>query len=96
MSDTVVSSFVVASELGLHLRPAGLIVAALGRFDVKVEMSAGGEWVDASSILSLVSLVASQGTELTVRATGPDARAAVAALGEIIEARELPPASTTV
>ena len=84
------SCFIVASELGLHLRPAGLFVATVGRFDAQVEVSAGGEWVDGSSILSLVSLVASQGTRLCVRATGPEAADALAALGKIIEATEVP------
>ena len=95
MSDRATASFVVASELGLHLRPAGLIVAAAARFDSKIEVSGGDEWVDGSSILSLVSLVASQGTELQVRATGPDAAEAVAALGKIIESEEVPSASTS-
>lgn len=83
------SSFVVASELGLHLRPAGLFVATAGRFDAKVEVSSGDDWVDGSSILSLVSLVASRGTQVQIRATGPDAAAAVAALGKIIESPEM-------
>ena len=83
------STFVVASQLGLHLRPAGLFVSTASRFDADVEVSCGGEWVDGSSILSLVSLVASQGTELQIRATGPDAAAAVAELGKIIESSEV-------
>lgn len=91
MSEPVTATFVVASELGLHLRPAGQFVAVAGRFDAKIEVSSGGEWVDASSILSLVSLVASQGTRLQVRATGPDASRAVAAVGEILESVETPP-----
>jgi phosphotransferase system HPr (HPr) family protein len=91
VSESVTASFVVVSELGLHLRPAGLFVATAGRFDAKVEVSCGDEWVDGSSILSLVSLVASEGTELQVRATGPDASKAVAALGKIIESPEVPP-----
>ncbi len=94
MSDPVTSSFVVASELGLHLRPAGLFVKTAGRFDSKVEVSCGDEWVDGGSILSLVSLVASQGTEVQIRATGPDAAQAVAELGKIIESTEAPAASS--
>ena len=91
MTQSVTRAFVVASELGLHLRPAGLFVASAGRFDAKIEVSCGDEWVDGGSILSLVSLVASQGTEVRIRATGPDAQEAVAALGEIIESMGVPP-----
>ena len=91
MSQTVESSFVVGSELGLHLRPAGLFVATAGRFESKVEVSCGDEWVDGQSILSLVSLVAGQGARVRVRATGPDAEAAVEELGRILESTEIPP-----
>ena len=86
------STFVVASQLGLHLRPAGLFVATAGRYEATVEVSCGDEWVDGSSILSLVSLVASQGTQVRIRAIGPDAAAAVAELGKIIESAEVPAA----
>jgi phosphotransferase system HPr (HPr) family protein len=95
VSETVTAAFIVASELGLHLRPAGLFVATTGRFDAKIEVSCGEEWVDGSSILSLVSLVASKGLEVKIRGNGPDAAAAVAALGEIIESEELPQVSST-
>ena len=45
----------------------------------------GGEWVDARSILSLLSLAAKCGTVLHVRAAGADAEEAVEALGVLIE-----------
>ncbi len=77
--------FVVASELGFHARPAGEFVRAASRFEAEVEVSRGEEWVSAQSVLSLLSLAASQGTRLRLRASGPDAEQAVAALGALIE-----------
>jgi len=41
--------------------------------------------VSGRSVLSLLSLGATRGTRLRVRATGADAEAAVAALGRILE-----------
>jgi len=77
--------FVVASELGLHARPAGLFVTLADRFDAEIRVGRGGEWVDGRSVLSLLSLAAGKGTKLCVRAVGPDAREAVAALGALLE-----------
>ena len=91
MSQKVEQTFVVAAELGLHARPAGEFANLAGRYDAEVEVSRGGEWVSGLSVLSLLSLAASQGTPLRVRAEGPDAEAAVEALGTLIERTEPPP-----
>ena len=77
--------FVVASELGFHARPAGEFVRVASRFSAEVQVSRGGEWVSGQSVLSLLSLAAGPGTRLRLRAVGPDAEEAVAALGQLIE-----------
>lgn len=79
--------YTVRSELGMHARPAGRFVALAARFQAQVEVSREDEeeWVDGTSILSLLSLAASRGTRLRLRASGSDAPAAVEALGELIE-----------
>ena len=82
------SEFRVASSLGLHARPAGRFVALAGRFESEIEVGKDGEWVSGRSVLSILSLAATQGTVLQIRASGPDAREAVAALGEVIESPE--------
>lgn len=90
MNGPIEKVFVVASELGLHARPAGEFANLAGRFDAEVEVSRGGEWVSGRSVLSLLSLGASRGTALHVRAEGPGAAKAVDALGALIERPELP------
>ena len=84
----VKGEFCVASELGLHARPAGRFVALAGRFDCEIEVGRGDEWVNGLSVLSILSLAASQGTILQVKARGEGAERAVAALGELIESLE--------
>jgi phosphocarrier protein len=79
------AEFVVGSELGLHARPAGQFVLLAERFESEIQVGRGEEWVDGRSVLSLLSLAASKGTRLCVRAEGPDARAAVEALGALLE-----------
>ncbi len=95
MSGCVESEFVVASELGLHARPAGEFANVAGRFNASVEVArdGGGEWVSGRSVLSLLSLAAARGTRLRIRAEGPEAREAVATLGALIERPEPPPSA---
>jgi phosphotransferase system HPr (HPr) family protein len=85
--------FTVQRELGLHARPAGRFVALAGRFrsDIQVARNeSGDEWVSGRSVLSLLSLGATRGTRLRVRAVGADAEQAVAALGSLLEELEEP------
>ena len=89
MTETEVEeTFVVKSELGLHARPAGRFVALAGGFEAEIQVARGGEWVSGKSVLSLLSLAAAPGTVLRIRAAGPDARAAVEALGRLLEEPE--------
>ncbi len=82
----VESAFTIASELGLHARPAGEFAALAGKFTSEVSVARAGtqDWVSGRSVLSLLSLAASQGTELHLRAEGADAEAALAALGALL------------
>ncbi len=77
--------FIVRGELGLHARPAGRLAALASRFQSEISLSKGEEWVSGTSVLSILSLAAAQGTTLRVRALGEDASAAVAALGALLE-----------
>ena len=88
--------FTVDAELGLHARPAGVFVMIAKRFAAQIEVAraeGSDDWVDGRSILSLLSLAASRGTRLRVRAEGSDAAEAVEALGRLLEGREEDPES---
>jgi phosphotransferase system HPr (HPr) family protein len=79
----------VRNPSGLHARPAALFVRTAGRFRSKITVSdgAGGRGpVDAKSILSVLTLGVSSGTEIEVAADGEDADAAIAAIREAVEA----------
>jgi phosphotransferase system HPr (HPr) family protein len=64
VSDALVheSEYEVRSELGLHARPAGKFVALASRFESRISVGRGNEWVDGRSILSLLSLAAARGS----------------------------------
>ena len=76
--------FTIRNELGLHARPASQFVVMAGRFKSEISVGHGDDWVDGRSVLSLLSLAASCGTELRIRAIGEDAEEAVAALGAML------------
>ena len=78
-SNKVEAEFVVENELGLHARPAGRFAALAARFESEISVGRAGEWVDARSVLSLLSLAAGPGTCLRLRAVGSDAEQAVKA-----------------
>ncbi len=75
----------VRNEAGLHARPAGRVAELVGRFRAEVELGHGGEWVDASSVLSILSLGLGRGTVVRIRARGEEALEAVRAVAELIE-----------
>jgi phosphocarrier protein len=92
VSAPIERKFEVRRELGIHARPAGEFVSLAGRFEADVEVTRGGEWVSGRSVLSLLSLAASRGCVLTIRASGPDAERAVRELGALLEREDEAPA----
>ena len=78
----------VANKVGLHARPAALFVKTASQFgsDIKVRNATnGGEFVNAKSILKILSLGVSQSHQIEVTAEGTDEDEAVAAITELVE-----------
>jgi phosphocarrier protein HPr len=79
----------VGSASGLHARPAALFVAAAAAQPVAVTIRTGEKKaVPAKSMLSVLSLGAKKGTEVTIEAEGDGADTALDALAELL-ARDL-------
>lgn len=79
---------VVKHKVGLHARPASLFVQAAKKFasDITVKnLTAGGEAVDAKSIIGVLTLGVLQNHEILIRADGGDAHDAVGQLGALVE-----------
>ena len=77
----------VVNRLGLHARAAAQLVRAASRFQssVHLERADRGAAADAKSILSVLVLAASRGTELLVRAAGADEGEALEAVCALFE-----------
>ena len=73
----------VTNPQGLHARPADAFVKTALRYSSKIEVIKESERVDGTSILSLLTLAALEGTKLSLEATGSDAEQALEALAEL-------------
>ena len=75
----------VVNALGLHARAAARFVKVASRFRSQVRVTRGQHTMDGKSILGLLLLAASRGSELTIASDGPDEAEAVEALGALVE-----------
>jgi phosphocarrier protein len=79
----------IASRVGLHARPAAIFAAAVSELDLDVTIARDGEpasdAMDAASILSLMSLGASHGDVVVLRAEGDGAVDALDRLVQVLE-----------
>jgi phosphocarrier protein HPr len=80
---------VVASTSGLHARPAAMFVKAAAAQPTVVRLRVGdGKTVDTRSILAILALRVTHGTEVTLSAEGESAEVALDALVDLL-ARDL-------
>ncbi|QDV24082.1 HPr family phosphocarrier protein [Aureliella helgolandensis] len=83
MSSTIEKVVTVQNPMGIHMRPADLLSRAAGRFQCQIEIEKDGQAIDCKSIMSILTLGARQGSQLSLRACGVDAQEAIDALSEL-------------
>ncbi len=79
------ATVIVGNEMGLHARVATMLAQAMKNFSCKVTLSKDGVEVDARSILGLLLLAATPGSEIILKAHGPDCKLAVTALSRLLQ-----------
>jgi phosphocarrier protein len=77
----------IINAFGLHLRAADKFVRLAGQFRADVRITYGGHTASGVSILDLTTLAAACGSQLELKADGPDAKAALDALTDLIGRR---------
>jgi phosphocarrier protein len=77
----------IINKLGLHARAAAKLVGVASQFDSRIVLIKEGREADAKSIMSVMMLAASQGTELKVHIDGPDASDAWGAMLTLVQNR---------
>jgi phosphocarrier protein len=76
----------IVNMRGLHARAAAKICETASRYASRIEVSKDGTSVGARSLMALLMLGAGRGSDVGLRAEGPDAEDALAAVKELIEA----------
>lgn len=75
----------VRNKFGLHARPAAEFVKLANQFQSEIMVRKFDLEVNGKSIMGMMMLAAECGVEITVRASGPDAEAAVSELVKLVE-----------
>jgi phosphocarrier protein len=75
----------IQNKLGLHARPAMSFVEVANQYQSQIQVHKSDQVVDGKSIMQMMMLAATEGTELQIEATGPDAGKAVEALRELVD-----------
>ena len=86
--DFIEKTIVVGNQMGLHARVATVVVQLMRNFECQVTIVKDGIEVDARSVLGLLLLAATPGSELTIRGNGPNSKNAVEKICELIETDE--------
>ena len=66
---------VVTNKMGIHARPAAMIVRVANKYAAEVTVEKDGEQVNGKSIMGLMMLAAGSGSTLRFTASGKDAEA---------------------
>lgn len=77
----------IRNKRGLHARASAKFVETAARFDADIKVSKDGLEVIGTSIMGLMLLAASKGDEIQVKASGPQAEAALDAVRALVAAR---------
>jgi phosphotransferase system HPr (HPr) family protein len=78
----------VKNKVGLHARPASLFVQTAAKFSSKIKvknLTTNGNFVDAKSIIMVLTLGVMKNHEVVIQTEGADADAALSALKSLID-----------
>ena len=77
----------IINKLGLHARAAAKLVSIASSFNSHVDIEKQGNRINGKSIMGVMMLAASQGTDLTLHANGADEVDALQQLHALINDR---------
>ena len=84
MTETVRCVLKIVNEKGLHARASANFVETVEKFDAEATVSKDGISASGDSIMGLLMLAASIGTEIEVETTGTQAQSLAGALTELV------------
>lgn len=75
----------IPNKLGMHARSAAAFAKLASTFASTIEVEKDSMRANGKSIMELLTVAAAMGSQITVRATGEDEDAAIAALAALVE-----------
>lgn len=78
-------TYVIKDELGIHARPAGLLVKEAKQFTSTITLECGGKKAVAKGLMGVMGMAVKQGNEVTVTVEGEDEEAAATAMKAFFE-----------
>ncbi len=77
----------IINKRGLHARAAAKFATTAAQFSARIQARTCGNWVEGKSVMSLMLLAATQGTDLEVSTEGDDETQAMQTIKGLIENR---------
>jgi phosphocarrier protein len=77
----------IINKLGLHARAAARFVTVASSFSSSIDIAKDGQKVNGKSIMGVMMLAASRGTELTIITEGSDETEAADSLAKLVTGR---------
>ena len=77
----------ISNRAGIHARPAAVLVQAAKDFNSNIYFEKGNDRINAKSIMGILTLAATYGTELKIVAEGEDEEKAVEAIARLFETK---------
>lgn len=74
----------IVNKLGLHARPAAMLVTVASKYASEVYLTKNGLRVNGKSIMGVMMLAAEMGSELEVEVSGPDEEQALADILQVV------------
>ncbi len=78
-------SYVIKDELGIHARPAGLLVKEARKYESRIMISREGRQAEATKLMAVMSMGIKKGQEIQVEISGPDEEAAYEGISAFFE-----------
>lgn len=79
----ITQNFTVTNRLGLHARPAALLVQTAANFDCDIKIAKNSIEVNAKSIMGVLMLAAEHGATLRMQFNGTDEKQAAKTIAEL-------------
>ncbi|WMJ86547.1 HPr family phosphocarrier protein [Anaerocolumna sp. MB42-C2] len=79
-------SYTIKDELGIHARPAGMLVKEAGKFTSNISITKEDKSADIKRLFALMGLGVKNGDTVTVKIDGDDEEAAYDSLKHFFEA----------